>query len=149
MCKLFRNIFGKRKLKPYRTHYKPHLSSNTTRQELSLGVLINAHRDKLSLPPLEFDALACNVAKKHCKNMVKDGVANHDRYPERRKELLLNNALEIGEVVADGFQTAKGFMKGYLNSEKHRQIIEGNYTHFGPAILENKKNYCVVEFVKY
>lgn len=149
MCKLFRNIFRKRKQAPYRTHYKPQIPNNTTKQEKALATLINAHRDKFNLPRLKFDILACNIARTHCQQMVKDGVANHDNYPGRRKELLLNNALEIGEVVSSGFQEAKGFMNGYLNSEKHRQILEGNYTHFGISTIENKKNYNVVIAVKY
>lgn len=140
---------SKRKPKPYRTDYKPTEPNHLTRQETTLGHLINTHRDKLSLLPMEFCALSCRIAKEHCNYMKESGVANHDNYPERREKLVENNALEMGEVVSSGFQNAKGFMHGYLNSKKHRQILEGNYTHFGIATIENKKNYNVVIAVKY
>lgn len=140
---------------PYRSDYKPQEPSNLSRDEVTLIDLINKHRKKQGLNMLKMDLLACNVARTHCKQMVKDGVANHDNFPQRSFEMASNNSLKTGEVVASGLHSAKGFLNAYLKHKdkkgerKHKEILEGDFTHIGTSTIDGIKKFNVTILAKY
>ena len=60
-------------------------------------------------------------------------------------------AKSVGENVAYGYKTAEEVVNAWLNSPKHRALIESkNYTHFGISTeaSETGSNYFTQMFIK-
>ncbi len=102
--------------------------------------LINQHRAKKHLPPLELNKEVGEVCEKHSKNMGNDKVAfGHIGFDDREKELqktLPHN--KIAENVAQGKLDAAKVVKLWLNSKPHRKNIEGDYDTAGIGLGEGK-----------
>ena len=69
-----------------------------------------------------------------------------------RQASLENNvgALRVGENVAYGYQYAESVVNAWLNSQGHKYIIEGDYTHFDISAEqdENDRWYYTNIFLK-
>lgn len=110
--------------------------------ESEIITLVNAHRASLGLSTLSTLNLISGVADGHTEYMIDAGVISHDNFPQRAQTLMTEaGAKTVGENVAFGFNTAEGVVKGWLNSESHRAIIEKpEYTHFGISMETNTDN---------
>jgi uncharacterized protein YkwD len=84
--------------------------------------------------------------------MIEVGQISHDNFAERAQTLMTEaGAKTVGENVAYGFSTAEGVVKGWLNSDGHRKIIENpDYTHFGISMetSSDSRNYFTNIFIK-
>jgi uncharacterized protein YkwD len=84
--------------------------------------------------------------------MIEAGIISHDNFAQRAETLMTEaGAKTVGENVAYGFSTAEGVVKGWLNSDGHRKIIENpDYTHFGISmeISTDNRNYFTNIFIK-
>lgn len=114
--------------------------------------LINEHRSQLGLTILKPLNIVSNTADSHTEYMIEAGKISHDNFSERSQNLMNKaNAKLVGENVAYGFNSAQGVVKGWLNSEAHKAIIENpKYTHFGistEACAITGRNYFTQIFI--
>jgi uncharacterized protein YkwD len=120
--------------------------------ETEILKLVNDHRISIGLSSLGTLNIISGVADGHTEYMIEVGKVNHDNFSQRSQTLMAQaDAITVGENVAYGFNSAKGVVNGWLNSESHRTLIENpNYTHFGISTdvnLENRKYFTHI-FIK-
>jgi len=100
-------------------------------------VLINAHRATLGLSAILSDhQYASAYAVDHTQYMINMGRINHDNFGVRAQALKDKGAETVAENVAFGYKTAESVVNAWLNSDGHRKIIEGNYTHSGFGVIK-------------
>jgi uncharacterized protein YkwD len=114
-------------------------------------VLVNEHRATKNLAPIERDRQhASAFAVDHTFYMIDKKQINHDNFGIRSAALKDRGAEVVGENVAFGYDTAEGVVNAWLNSDSHRSIIEGSYTHSGFGVLtdENGRYYFTQLFYR-
>ncbi|MDP3357866.1 MAG: CAP domain-containing protein [Lutibacter sp.] len=120
--------------------------------ESEIVSLVNAHRSSLGLNTLNTLNIVSGVADGHTNYMIEVGQISHDNFAQRAQTLMSEaGAKTVGENVAYGFNTAEGVVKGWLNSDGHRKVIENpDYTHFGISMEKNSdnRNYFTNIFIK-
>jgi uncharacterized protein YkwD len=120
--------------------------------ESEIVSLVNAHRTSLGLKALNTLNIVSGVADGHTEYMIEAGQVSHDNFAQRAQTLMSEaGAKTVGENVAYGFSTAEGVVKGWLNSDGHRKIIENpDYTHFGISMetSTDNRNYYTNIFIK-
>lgn len=100
--------------------------------------LVNVHRASIGQPPLMQHVLTKELADNHTTYMIAEGEISHFNFDSRAERLTNEaNAKAAGENVAFKQKTAKAVMEAWLNSEGHRENIEGNYTHIGISAIKN------------
>ncbi len=126
--------------------------ANLSSMELEILDLVNQHRSDIGLSRLTQLSIVSNVADTHTTYMIENDQVSHDNFNQRVALLTSNaSAKNVGENVAYGFNSAKGVVDGWLNSEAHRAIIENpDYSHFGIAIEKNTsgRNYFTQIFIE-
>ncbi|RMA66117.1 Cysteine-rich secretory protein family protein [Ulvibacter antarcticus] len=104
-------------------------------------VLVNEYRNTLGLTPIISDKqFASAYAVDHSHYMMAKSQINHDNFGVRAQALRDNGAERVGENVAFGYNTAEAVVQAWLNSEGHREIIEGNFSHSGFGVLKASDN---------
>ena len=76
---------------------------------------------------------------------------SHDNFYLRSNSLKNNpGATKVGENVAYGYSSAQSVVNAWLNSESHREIIEGDFTNFDVSAEKdpNGKWYFTNMFIK-
>jgi uncharacterized protein YkwD len=120
--------------------------------ESEIVSLVNAHRTSLGLNALSTLNIVSGVAHGHTDYMIEVGQVSHDNFAQRAQTLMNEAAAKsVGENVAYGYSTAEGVVKGWLNSDGHRKIIENpDYTHFGISMetSADNRNYFTNIFIK-
>jgi uncharacterized protein YkwD len=120
--------------------------------ESEIVSLVNAHRTSLGLKALNTLNIVSGVADGHTDYMIEVGQVSHDNFAQRSQTLMSEaGAKSVGENVAYGYSTAEGVVKGWLNSDGHRKIIENpDYTHFGISMetSADNRNYFTNIFIK-
>lgn len=120
--------------------------------ESEIVSMVNAHRISLGLSTLNTLNIISGVADGHTDYMIEAGIISHDNFAQRAETLMTEaGAKTVGENVAYGYSTAEGVVKGWLNSDGHRKIIENpDYTHFGISmeISADNRNYFTNIFIK-
>lgn len=120
--------------------------------ESEIVSLVNAHRTSLGLNALNTLNIISGVADGHTDYMIEAGAPSHDNFAQRSQTLMSEaGAKSVGENVAYGYSTAEGVVKGWLNSDGHRKIIENpDYTHFGISMetSADNRNYFTNIFIK-
>ncbi len=98
-------------------------------------VLINEHRTSIGLDTLVLGtAFSSAYAVDHTNYMIDLSQINHHNFNVRSAALESTGAHQVGENVAYGYNTAETVVNAWLNSQSHRDNIEGNYTHSGFGI---------------
>ncbi len=101
--------------------------------------LINAHRQGEGLTPLEKNSTAERLAVEHTQYMISQGEISHDNFSGRGDILRdQENATGSAENVASFYPDAASVVEGWINSQGHRNNIEGNYTYTGIAALKDE-----------
>jgi len=116
--------------------------------ELEVANVVNEHRKELGLPTLKLLNIISKEAESHSIYMLEQESLNHDNLDIRVSNLINKaNALSVGENVAFGYNIAEKTLKGWLNSETHREKIERKYyTHFGISAKKNAAgNYYITQ----
>ncbi|HSQ47736.1 MAG TPA: CAP domain-containing protein [Lutibacter sp.] len=120
--------------------------------ESEIVSLVNAHRTSLGLNALNTLNIVSGVADGHTDYMIEVGQVSHDNFAQRAQTLMNEAAAKtVGENVAYGYSTAEGVVKGWLNSDGHRKIIENpDYTHVGISMetSADNRNYFTNIFIK-
>lgn len=103
--------------------------------------LVNDHRSSLGLSPIIKDKqYASAYAVDHTQYMIEMQQINHDNFGIRAQALKDNGAVTVSENVAYGYNTAEDVVGAWLNSDGHKDIIEGNYTHSGFGVIRTNTN---------
>jgi uncharacterized protein YkwD len=108
--------------------------------EIEILELINVHRIEAGLSPLNSMNIVKSVALTHTDYMVEKNSVNHDNFYQRKISLEQNaNATRVGENVAYAYSTAQSLVNAWINSDSHRENIEGDYTDFEVSAEQNKE----------
>ncbi|MDG5491450.1 CAP domain-containing protein [Psychroserpens sp. SPM9] len=106
--------------------------------EIEILELINAHRITEGLNPLANHSIIKSVAFTHTDYMVEVNNVSHDNFFQRRNSLIDNaSATKVSENVAYAFSSAESVVNAWLNSEGHRENIEGDFTDFDISAEQN------------
>ena len=119
--------------------------------EIEVMELINDHRINLGLNPLQQLGEIKAQAYGHTDYMIENNEISHDNFYVRRDNLISNaGAVSVGENVAYGFSYAPALVTAWLNSEGHRDVIEGDFTNFDLSAEqdENGRWYYTNIFIK-
>ena len=103
--------------------------------------LVNKHRKKKNLPPLQWNSAMAKAAEQHSANMAKKKTAfGHSGFEGRVKKIAAEEGMLKGwaENVAFGNLSAEEVVKGWLKSPGHRKNIEGKYNQMGVGIARSK-----------
>ena len=108
--------------------------------EIEIMEKINDHRISIGLSPLESMTTIKAVAFGHTDYMIDRNQVSHDNFYARRNSLVNNaGALNVGENVAYAYSTAQGVVNAWLNSESHKNVIEGDFTNFDISAEKNEE----------
>ncbi|WP_378185453.1 CAP domain-containing protein [Aquimarina sp. W85] len=111
-------------------------TENSTESEILR--LVNEHRVSIQLPALEVSTLATTLAKEHTIYMIDKKRISHDNFDKRFDRLKAEeNARTAAENVASFQPTAEKVVNAWLDSDGHRQNIEGNFSFTGIAALKD------------
>jgi uncharacterized protein YkwD len=130
------------------------ISSNYEYSPLELETLdlINNYRVSIGLNTLEKVNYVSHKSEEHANYMIANNVVNHDDFVSRSENIIkVLGAKNVSENIAYNYNSAKGAFDAWMNSEGHKENIEGNFTHFGISVRENPttgKKYYTNIFVK-
>ena len=109
--------------------------------EIDIFNAINLHRDSVGIKKCISNLKLSNISYHHNLFMIRERKVTHDGFPTRlaqTKDLCSNDWM--GEILARGYTTANGVVKGWLKSITHRAIIESeNPIFFGCSVAYDKK----------
>jgi len=138
--------------------------SNLTKFEEDLLRIINNHRLEIysgltgTIVTIDnTDEGARNECYKHNKYMIQLQIdnpnlqpGNHHNFPDRVRQMKINGAERVGEVVSYGYGSSAGTIKGFLTSPGHKKILEElGWTHVGIRALRNPKGRYFVTIIFY
>jgi uncharacterized protein YkwD len=107
--------------------------------EIEILELINEHRIGLGLKTLNSLSIVKSVAFTHTDYMVEVNNISHDNFYQRKNSLVQNaNAKVVSENVAYAYSTAQSVVNAWINSDSHRENIEGDFTDFEVSAEQNK-----------
>lgn len=111
--------------------------------------LINKHRAGQYLSPLQMNPHIQAIATEHAQNMASGNIPfGHEGFEGRAKMLLSKlHGSSVAENVASGQENAPSIVNSWLDSNSHRNNIEGdfNLTGIGIAKSEHQKIfYCQI-----
>ena len=108
--------------------------------EIEILELINTHRINLGLAPLNNHEIIKAVAFTHTDYMVESNNVGHDNFFQRKNSLVDNvSATKVSENVAYAFSSAQSVVNAWLNSDGHRENIEGDFTDFDISAEQNEE----------
>jgi len=100
--------------------------------------LINEHRIKQGRFPLIKDSLyATAYAVDHSNYMIANKLINHNNFLIRSQGLKSRGATRVSENIAYAYHSASSVLKAWLNSDSHRNTLEGDFTHIGFGVLRS------------
>ncbi len=107
--------------------YVPETKTN----EIEILELINNHRISIGLIALQNMSTIKAQAFGHTDYMIDKSEISHDNFLRRSSNLKDNpGALRVAENVAYAYSSPESVVNAWLNSEGHREIIEGDFTNF-------------------
>ncbi len=113
----------------------------TTYSEIEKEILrlTNEHRKTLEKPDLVMNEILWKGAGEHTQYMINKGKIGHDNFSERLVKLIeeLGSGGGRAENVAKGQRTAKAVVDAWLDSQGHRENIEGDFTIIGIAAIKD------------
>ena len=101
---------------------------------------------------LETNEFAYSLALEHSEKMASgERDFGHDEFDDRSDRIIQETgATSVGENVASGQKSAQEVMTSWLDSQGHRENIEGDFTHIavGIAASANGTLYFTQIFLK-
>ncbi|RLD29168.1 MAG: CAP domain-containing protein [Bacteroidetes bacterium] len=119
--------------------------------EIEILEIINDHRLSLGLSTLNNMGTIKAQAYGHTDYMIDRSEVSHDNFLQRKANLINSEgASRVGENVAYAYSSSESVVNAWLNSEGHRNVIEGDYTDFDVSAEkdENGKWYFTNIFIK-
>ena len=99
--------------------------------EIEVMELINNYRIAQGLNSLSPMDEIKSEAFGHTDYMIENDEVSHAFFHVRKANLVNRvNAISVAENVAYAYSSAEAVVNAWLNSEGHKNVIEGDYTHF-------------------
>lgn len=106
--------------------------------ELEIMELVNDYRESKGLSKLDYLDEISWQAEDHNFHMIEKNEVCHDGFPARYTALVdAIGAKAVSENVAYGYSSAEAVVKTWIESEGHRDNMEGNLTHFGISVKQD------------
>lgn len=113
---------------------------NTSTIENEVLDAVNNHREQMGLTKLTFSNEAYKYAEEHNDYMISEGKISHDNFNSRANNLANETgATVVKENVAKNYPKAEQAMNGWLNSQSHKNTIEGDFTHTTISVKADEK----------
>lgn len=119
--------------------------------EIEIMELINQHRIASGLAPLQGLSEIKAEAFGHTDYMIENDEVSHANFHQRRANLENSiGAVSVGENVAYAYNSPQSVVNAWLNSEGHRNVIEGDYDFFDISAEQDEEGkwYYTNIFVK-
>lgn len=114
--------------------------------------LINDYRISIGINELEINNYLSHLSEEHNTYMIAANSVNHDGFVTRAQNIKnLLGATKVDENIAFNYNSPQAVFDAWMRSPKHKEIMTGNYTHFGISIRNsplNGKKYYTNIFVK-
>jgi len=108
--------------------------------EVEIMELINTYRIEHGLNTLLPHDLIKSQAFIHSDFMVETGNISHANFYIRKSFLVSNaGANVVTENIAYGFTSAQSVVDAWINSDGHRENMEGDYTNFDVSAEQNEQ----------
>jgi len=99
-------------------------------EEEELFGMVNDHRTSEGLEALEFSNEIYVYAEEHNEYMISQGELSHDHFNSRASKVSeVTSANYVAENIAKDYQRVDMALEGWLNSDSHKNTIEGDFTH--------------------
>lgn len=109
-------------------------------QEQTLLDMVNDYRISKGLGSLEFSAVSYQFALEHNEYMISKGELSHDNFNSRASDVSkATSANFVAENVAKNYIVLENALNGWLNSEPHKNTIEGDFTHTTLSIKQDSQ----------
>jgi len=128
------------KKKPLQKTYKVSDSINSEK-EIEMLRLVNEYR----VNKVVMDGYATKIAKQHNLEMIGKNEISHFDFNKRANLLMEKGALSVGEILAYGYNSNMGALKGFKKSQSHNKTLLGNYSYVGISIVDR---YYTLIFIK-
>lgn len=111
-----------------------------TEIEIEIQQLVNQYRLSQNLEPLAMNSALVKAAASHTNYMIEAESISHDNWKERVSSLQEElGSTAFAENVASGQHSAQEVVNAWLNSDRHRRNIEGNYSLTGISARRNQE----------
>ncbi len=108
--------------------------------EIEILELINEYRISKGLCSLLTMDIVKSQAYSHTDYMIDQDNISHDNFYTRKAYLESKaGALSVSENVAYGYSYAESVVNAWINSDSHRETIEGDYTDFDISAEQNEE----------
>ena len=102
--------------------------------------LINDYRLSQGLNILSDMDIVKSVAYSHTDYMLENNAISHDNFFKRSEYLKSHTGAErVSENVAYGYSSARTLVNAWLESDGHRENIEGDFTNFDISAEQNEE----------
>jgi uncharacterized protein YkwD len=109
--------------------------------ELDMMSRINDYRTSVGLNALEPINHISFKSEEHNEYMITNDVVGHYYFETRSNNIKqVLGAVKVSENIAYNYNTNNAALNAWINSEGHKDNIEGDYTHFGISIKTNPNN---------
>lgn len=109
--------------------------------ELDMITRINGYRVSNGLKALEPVGHISYKSGEHNEYMIENDVVGHYYFESRSNNIKqVLGAVDVSENLAYNYNTNNAAFNAWINSESHKENIEGDYTHFGISIKTNPDN---------
>ncbi len=99
--------------------------------EIEILELINQHRIENGLSTLQNMSQIKAEAFGHTDYMIENDEVSHANFHQRRANLVnAVGATSVGENVAYAYNSPQSVVNAWLNSDGHKNVIEGDYIYF-------------------
>lgn len=106
--------------------------------ELDMITRINEYRISKGLNALETINHISYKSGEHNEYMIENDVVGHYYFQVRSNNIKqVLGAVDVSENLAYNYNTNNAAFNAWINSEGHKENIEGDYTHFGLSIKTN------------
>ena len=112
---------------------------------------VNEYRKSKGLSVLKKVDGITFLAADHNDYMIENRKVSHDNFSYRYTTLVNTIAAKsVSENIAYGYRTSDAVIEAWINSEGHRNNLEGDFTHFGISVSQDEdgKNYFTNIFAR-
>jgi uncharacterized protein YkwD len=99
---------------------------------------INSYRESINLSAFRTNkGIAVDLGLEHNVYMMDRQRISHDNFQQRARILSQQGAQSVGENVAFGYNNGAEVVNAWINSQEHRDVLEGNYTDASVAVTKD------------
>lgn len=108
--------------------------------ESELIELVNDHRASVGASALVVSSSSYVHAKDHNDYMISKNKLSHDNFEARANKIATEiDAIQVSENVARFYTSAEGTLEGWLDSDSHKNTLEGDFTHTTLSVQLDKQ----------